>query len=614
MSNIFVRIIGEFKDKEFKRAQKSTMGLNKQFDNLRRSATRAFVAVAGISALKRSVKAFAESDLASRNLAKSLDNLGLKYEAVGVDDFIKQLEYASLVTKEQLYPAFRNLANATLSVAKSQELLSVALDIAAGTGASVTTVANALSKAFNGNYAALGKLQNGYTAAELEALGFQKSVELLSNEFSGQAANDADTYQGKIHKLNLAMGDAAEAIGEGLVDALEALGSGNYDKGLENIVTIGEKIGDAFRGAARFAAVIKLILGSFSMSSKEFEAAAQALNSTFAPDDPAKQRALFRERAKYLKEEQKQTEKIRKDREKSAKALKEDSKNQKIISEAQKKFDMERIQIEAALQGKINDVEEYRLKLQRAIINENVDNVVKYTGLLREAEAQAAELAELLAKLPEMAENPFTDWPATIARIQYLLKELDFQIPIEVLFAEKGLKLDQDKMTVTKLETMQVDANNVFINGKNINDLLKKNGLVTPEGALYAASKEAAEAEATAQEAAVAAAEAESEVALTDAAIAEIDAILAESEAAAALITTNRLLSEFDDVFNMLSQQGLLSPIGAGDFRMREEAINVTVNVGGNVTSEADLVQSITNSLYNIQSNGQVLLHKRTIL
>jgi hypothetical protein len=38
------------------------------------------------------------------------------------------------------------------------------------------------------------------------------------------------------------------------------------------------------------------------------------------------------------------------------------------------------------------------------------------------------------------------------------LKQLNIKIPIETLFAEKGLKLDQEKMTVTKLERMDVNA------------------------------------------------------------------------------------------------------------------------------------------------------------
>ena len=468
MSNIFVRIIGEFKDKEFKRAQKSTLGLTRSFDNLKRSAARAFIAVAGIAALKRSFEAFAKADQAIQSFNKSLDNLGLKYEAASAVDFIEQLEKATAVSKDQLFPAFRTLVSATLNVAKAQDVLKSALDISAGTGSSLTTVTTALARAYNGNYSSLGKLQNAYTGAELQALGFDAALVMLNNEFSGQAAADAATYQGKIEKLTLAVGDAKEAIGEGLVDAFEILGAGDYDKGLELLASGASKLATSLKLAAKAAAIFKYTFTTnpFDKDTDQFIA---DLNRAFTGRvDPAKTRALYRERAKYLKEEQAKTNKIRKDREKIAALLEKEKKNQKIIAEAQKGFDLERIQIEAALKGKINDVEEYRLKLQRAILNENVDNVIKYTGLLQEAEAQAAELADLLARLPEMAENPFTDWPSVIQRIQYLLKELDFQIPIDVLFAEKGLKLDQDKMTVTKLDTMNVNATNVFING-NVN-------------------------------------------------------------------------------------------------------------------------------------------------
>lgn len=589
MSNIFVRIIGEFKDKEFKRAQKSTDKLSKNFSALRKSAVRAFVAVAGISALKRSVKAFAEEDAAVQKLSKSLDNLGLRFEAGGVDNYLESLEKATNVTKEELYPAFQQLANTTLSVSKSQQLLNAALDISAGTGKDLTAVVVGLSRAFNGNYASLGKLQTSYTTAELQAMGFDNALAALTEQFSGSAAAAADTYEGKIKAMNIAFNDAAEAVGEGLVDALTALGSGNYDKGLEKIVAAGEKIGDAFRSASKFIMVTKFALtGGLFKSRQDIEAFAMAVNSAFAPPDAAKQRTFMRERAKYLKDERRQTEKIRSEREKAGKLLEKEKNNQKIISEAQKKFDMERIQIEAALQGKINDVEEYRLKLQRAILNENVDNVIKYTGLLKEAESQAAELADLLARLPEMAENPFTDWPKVIQRIQYLLKELDFQIPIDVLFAEKGLKLDQDKMSVTKLESMNVNANNVYINGALANEkqVMANANLPwagidtsTPAGSLAAATVAVSDAFKAEEQAAVALAESEAFLAAFEAAQAEFDAMMALIESGA--------------IF-------------------KEEATTViNVNVEGNAIREYDLGEIILDQQYQYQrSGGRIVLDR----
>jgi len=601
MTNIFVRIIGEFKDKEFKRANKATSQLDKNFKNLRRNAVRAFVAVAGISALKRSVKAFAEEDAAVQKLSKSLDNLGLRFESGGIDEYLENLEKATAVTKDQLYPAFQQLANTTLSVTKSQELLNAALDISAGTGKDLQVTVTALSRAFNGNYTSLGKLQTSYTTAQLQAMGFEQTISTLSNQFSGAAAASAATYEGKIARLNVALGDAQENIGKGIVDALETLGGGNYDQGLELIAAAGEKIGDAFRFAASGVAYFKRFWKQGLFATKDQLAEFRRDMSTMFTEDPAKQRTLMRERAKYLATERKETEKIRRERERALKLLEKEKNKKKIISEAEKKLEMERIQIEAALQGKINDVEEYRLRLQRAILDENVSNVIKYTGLLNEAEAQAAELADLLEKLPEMAENPFTDWPATIARIQYLLKELDWQIPIDVLFAEKGLRLDQDKMTVTKLESMNVNANNVYING-NLNNAFGGGGgggsnirktpwgdydITDPNASLEIATK-----------------------ALEEGLTHEFDALVAESESILALADISETMAELDNIFANLP----LTPggYGVGDIRMRNP--EVVVNVAGSVIAEADLAQSIADKLYEIQNNGQSLIHFRTRL
>ena len=580
MSNVFIRLISEFQDKGFKSANKSTLGLSRQFDNLKRSAARAFIAIAGISALKRSVQAFAKADQAVQGLNKSLDNLGLKYESLTAVQFLEDLEKATTVSKEQLFPAFRNLVNATLDVAQAQKILGSALDISAGTGSDLNTVVKALARAYNGNYTSLGKLQFAYSTAELEALGFSEALERLNQEFAGQAAANAETYQGKIDQLSLAVGDAKEAIGEGLVGAFETLGAGNYDKGLGLIQNAADLLAGSFKYLAKTMAIVKYTFTTNPFDKDTDQFIADVNRALQGRVDPAKQRALTRERAKYLKEEQAKTEKIRKDREKIAKLLEKEKNNQKIIAEAQKGFDLERIQIEAALKGKINDVEEYRLKLQRAILNENVDNVIKYTGLLKEAEAQAAELAQLLADLPEMAENPFTDWPAVIARIQYLLKELDWQIPIDVLFAEKGLKLDQDKMTVTKLERMDVNANNVFING----NVFGANGNIRttpwgdydindPKDSLRVATLAYDDALKTESEALIALAEAEADVAAIDAMIAEFDAAMAEFEASQILYGVTPTTT-----------------------------VNVTVE--GSVISEYDLAQTIINEQYQYQRSG----------
>ena len=318
MSDIKINIVGEFNKKGFVQADKATINLSNNFDKLRRSAARTFTAILGYRALKESVKAFAANDAAIQNLTKSLDNLGFRFEAPGLVTYLENLEKATAVSKDELFPAFRNLANATLDVQQSQELLATALDISAATGAQLGSVTNALTRAYNGNFSSLGKIQNAYTMAELKAMGFSESVRVLQDQFSGQAAAAANTYQAKIERLNLALGDAAEAIGEGVIDALEALGDGDYEQGLELIATAGEKVGDAFRFAAKGVAYFQRFWkqGLFATNDQlaEFR---RDMDGMFR-EDPARSRTQLRERAKYLAVEQRQTAKIRKDREAAA--------------------------------------------------------------------------------------------------------------------------------------------------------------------------------------------------------------------------------------------------------------------------------------------------------
>jgi sulfur carrier protein ThiS len=164
-----------------------------------------------------------------------------------------------------------------------------------------------------------------------------------------------------------------------------------------------------------------------------------------------------------------------------------------------------------------------------------------------------------------MVGDPFADWPGTISRIQALLKQLNIKIPIETLFAEKGLKLDQEKMTVTKLERMDVDANNVYINGA----LMGQTQNIT--GNPSALSNDAITEFLAGNPIVIAAVEdhADAILALADAELLLADSLLAES---------------------------------GGNIT------EIIVNVEGSVISEGDLAETITNMQYEMQRRGQNVL------
>jgi len=120
--------------------------------------------IAGVtSQLFDFAKAASEDVQGSRLLAQSLANNvkgGEKFSGQ-VEDLISKLSVMAAVTDDEIRPAFGYLVRATKSVGKSSKLMSVALDLAAGSGVSVQAAASALGRAYNGNLTALNKLVPG---------------------------------------------------------------------------------------------------------------------------------------------------------------------------------------------------------------------------------------------------------------------------------------------------------------------------------------------------------------------------------------------------------------------------------------------------------------------
>jgi hypothetical protein len=84
-------------------------------------------------------------------------------------------------------------------------------------------VANALGKAYDGNTASLGKLGIGLSAAELKTMNFTQVQGKLSDLFGGAAARNADTYAGRIARMQVAFDEAKETIGFALLPILEKM-------------------------------------------------------------------------------------------------------------------------------------------------------------------------------------------------------------------------------------------------------------------------------------------------------------------------------------------------------------------------------------------------------
>ena len=117
------------------------------------------------------------------------------------------------------------LARATGDVAKSQDALGVAMDVAAATGKDLGSVTDALAKGFSGNTASLGKLVPGLDKTVVASKDMNKIMAELARTTGGSAAAAADTAEGKMARMKLAMDETKESIGGALLPALTVLAS-----------------------------------------------------------------------------------------------------------------------------------------------------------------------------------------------------------------------------------------------------------------------------------------------------------------------------------------------------------------------------------------------------
>ena len=203
-------------------------GKLEKFGKVAAAAFAAAAAAAAAYAVKLAVdgvKAAIEDEAAQKRLANALQNVtgATEKQIAAVEEQILKTSLATGVADDKLRPALQRLAVATGSVSKSQDLLSLALDISAATGKDVEAVSNALGKAYEGNTAALGRLGIGLSAAEIKTLGLEGTTKRLAETFGGAATVQANTFEGQIARLKVGFDEAKESVGAALLPTLQRL-------------------------------------------------------------------------------------------------------------------------------------------------------------------------------------------------------------------------------------------------------------------------------------------------------------------------------------------------------------------------------------------------------
>jgi hypothetical protein len=362
---------------------------------------------------RAAVKAFAADEAAANRLATAVDNLGLSFSQVQVATFIDELERSAAIADDVLRPAFQGLLTTTGSLTKSQELLNNAIQISRASGVDLATVATDLGKGYVGITRGLIKYNTGLTRAEITTKSFNEILGIMLARSAGAAQAYLDTTSYKMEVLTTATGRAQETIGKGLVDALARVGGGteasdaakaidNIAKATSNvIVALGTGIGliEKFRkGYTNFLAGgdVDAMLEAPKPSANRSKSPAGTAQRT------AQQRAAEATAAKRAKElAALQTKQV-----KSQKALTDEQKKQNALKKAGSIFDLEQIQIIAALQGKLSKDDETRLKAQFALLNGNARLATALTKEILMSQDATGNLYELFQEIPD-ARNPF---------------------------------------------------------------------------------------------------------------------------------------------------------------------------------------------------------------
>jgi hypothetical protein len=256
------------------------------------AAGAAAVAYAGKLAVD-GVKAAIEDEAAQLRLAASLKNVTGATDATiaATEDYILQTSLATGVTDDELRPSLDRLVRSTQNVAEAQKLQSLALDIAAGTGKSLTQVSESLAKAHDGNFGALKRLGVSIDENIIKSKDFDGATAALAATFENQASIQADTFSGKMTRLRVAFDEGKETVGGFILDAITPMVSLFVDKAIptisefagnlkDNVLPILTSIYEFVKGF--FTPIVEGIREAFANVSKAVNNNSTELNKFFA--------------------------------------------------------------------------------------------------------------------------------------------------------------------------------------------------------------------------------------------------------------------------------------------------------------------------------------------
>jgi hypothetical protein len=432
-----IDIVSEYKDKGAKAAEKSMSKLSKSAKNLAVALGVGFSINKIVQFGKASVKEFEDSEIAATKLQNVLKNTGQLLAFPDTITGLNNLSKLSGVADDLLIPAFQQLYLATGDANLAVKNLDLAINVARGSSNDLGTVVDALSKGYAGNTKGLASLQVGLNKAYLATGDMVGITQQLNKQFTGASSAYLDTYAGKIQLLRNDFENLKQTVGQGLIMATQAAtgnqGIGGVSKAMENLgyftaaatIAVGNLI-NKLNTMPIVGSLLDRVVQGWSYLLNVDEVRQEIKNQELRQNTKLIEQAYAQ--AEIQKKAAKEYQAFLAKQKKLADAAAKKEADQAKLKKANTVFDLDRIQVMAALQGKISEEEKTRLQLQMALLTDNADEAKRLSEKLIESQLRTTNLALAINSLPK-ALNPFADWPKYIQELAAMMAGLKLAIP-----------------------------------------------------------------------------------------------------------------------------------------------------------------------------------------
>jgi hypothetical protein len=186
----------------------------------------AAAALGGLAlALGDATKAAMEDQQEQAALALTLQNVtgAGAAQTAQIEDQISAMSRASGIADTEYRKSLEALVRGTKDVDLAMKDMNLVMDISTALQMDSSTVADALAKAYQGNFKALRGLTPEMATMIKEGASLNEVMDVLGGTFGGATANAADTAAGKMKILSNSIGETKESIGAALLPVVEAV-------------------------------------------------------------------------------------------------------------------------------------------------------------------------------------------------------------------------------------------------------------------------------------------------------------------------------------------------------------------------------------------------------